>query len=293
VFFYSLAQRSSGRGGRGRHNSCLRCHLTWDTLGVPGLQVLSTFRMSDDPNAYASGIVVDDRSPMRERWGGWYVTGTGGFAPHLGNVPVVVTKAEMEKPPPPTPHLASVAGLVEAGVYPTPFSDIVALMVLAHQTHMTNLITRVGWEARLSAQTQAPAGPGIPARVREAARDLVDDLLFVDESPLSGRIEGSSGFAEWFSRQGPRDARGRTLHQLDLEHRLLRYRCSYMIYTPAFDALPSAAKDAVYGRLWEVLSGRETSARYAPLARADRQVIIEILRDTKRDLPDYFRAGAP
>ena len=295
VVFYTLAQRASDRPRLVRDNACLRCHVTWDTLGVPGLQMLSTFRMSDDPNAYASGIVVDHRTPLRERWGGWYVTGKGGFAPHLGNVPVVVTKAEMEKAPPPTPELVSVAGLVDASAYPSPFSDIAALMVFAHQTHMTNLITRVGWEARLSANATRAAGTASggqdPAsRVREAARDLVDYLVFVDEAPLSRRIEGS-GFAEWFSRQGPRDGKGRSLHQLDLEHRLLRYPCSYMIDSPAFDALPSMAKDAVYRRLWQILSGEETGARYARLARADRQAIVEILRDTKRDLPEYFRMG--
>jgi hypothetical protein len=290
VVFYTLAQSVSARPRLARDNTCLRCHLIWDTLGVPGLQMLSTFRMSDDPNAYADGLVVDDRTPMAERWGGWYVTGTAG-SPHLGNVPVIVPKAQMEKPPPPTPQLTSVAGLVEAGVYPTPYSDIVALMVLAHQARMTNLITRVGWEARVAATMPAVA-PGLPARVRTAARDLVDYLLFVDEAPLRAPIQGTSGFAEWFSRQGPRDAKGRSLHQLDLEHRLLRYPCSYMIDTPAFDALTPMAKEAVYGRLWDVLSGEETAPRYARLTRADRQAILEILRDTKHDLPGYFRAAA-
>jgi hypothetical protein len=290
VVFYTLAQSASARPRLARDNTCLRCHLTWDTLGVPGLQMLSTFRMSDDPNAYASGTVVDHRTPLAERWGGWFVTGSAG-SPHLGNVPVIVPKAEMEKPPPKTPQLTSVAGLVDAHVYPTAFSDVVALMVLAHQANMANLITRVGWEARVAA-TMPPVAPGLPARVRAAARDLVDYLLFVDEAPLHAPIHGTSGFAEWFSRQGPRDAKGRSLHQLDLEHRLLRYPCSYMIDTPAFDALTPVAKEAVYGRLWDILSGEETAPKYARLTRADREAILEILRDTKRDLPDYFRAAA-
>jgi hypothetical protein len=62
-----------------------------------------------------------------------------------------------------------------------------------------------------------------------------------------------------------------------------------MIYTPAFDALPSAAKDAVYGRLWEVLSGREAGARYQTLSLENRRAIVSILRETKRGLPDYFQ----
>jgi hypothetical protein len=62
-----------------------------------------------------------------------------------------------------------------------------------------------------------------------------------------------------------------------------------MIYTPAFDAMPKTARDAVYARMWEVLSGRETHQRYKVLAPADRRAIVEILRETKKGLPAYFK----
>jgi hypothetical protein len=172
--------------------------------------------------------------------------------------------------------------------YPSTHSDVVALLVLAHQTNMTNLITRLGWEARVAAA--APSADA-SARVREAARDTVDYLLFVDEAALPGPISGSSGFAARFSAAGPRDGKGRSLRELDLRRRLFKYPCSYMIYTDAFDALPAPAQEALYARLWEVLSGKETQARYKGLLPADRQAILEILRDTKKNLPEYFRAG--
>src|SRR5439155_3084108 len=104
-------------------------------------------------------------------------------------------------------------------------------------------------------------------RVREAAQDVADYLLFVGEAPLKQRIEGSSGFAEVFAVQGPKDRKGRSLRQLDLEHRLMRYPCSYMIYSEAFDTLPAVAKDAVYRRLWAVLSGQESGKPYNRLSR--------------------------
>ncbi|HLX45294.1 MAG TPA: hypothetical protein VKR43_17730, partial [Bryobacteraceae bacterium] len=85
---------------------------------------------------------------------------------------------------------------------------------------------------------------------------------------------------ERFSAQGPNDRRGRSLRQFDLERRLMRYPCSYMVYSEAFDALPPAAKDAVYHRMAEVLETRPAE---------DRRNIIEILRDTKSDLPAYFK----
>jgi hypothetical protein len=61
-----------------------------------------------------------------------------------------------------------------------------------------------------------------------------------------------------------------------------------MIYTPAFDAMPALARDAVYSRMWEVLSGREKQPRYRVLSPADRRAIVEILRETKPGLPNYF-----
>ena len=291
VVFYTLDQKRTDAPRLTRDNTCLLCHLTWDTLGVPGLQMLSTFQMSDDPNAYAGGIVVDHRSPLSQRWGGWYVTGKAGSGPHVGNIPVVVPAEELDKAPRRPPVLESVAGVFDTTGYPSRHSDVVALMVLAHQAHMTNSITRMGWEARVA--EAAGLGPDrMPPRVREAAGDLVDYLLFIDEAPLAGRLEGSSGFAERFAAQGPRDSKGRSLRQLDLRQRLLRYPCSYMIYAPAFDALPSSAKRLIYSRMWQILSGDDQGARYARLAQADRQAMVEILRDTKSDLPEDFRRAA-
>jgi hypothetical protein len=117
----------------------------------------------------------------------------------------------------------------------------------------------------------------------------VDYLLFVDEEPLRAPVKGTSGFAEKFAGQGPKDSKGRSLHALDLQTRLLKYPCSYMIYSEAFDALPAAAREAVYSRMWRILSGAETNRRYAILKPADRTAIIEILRETKPDLPAYWR----
>jgi hypothetical protein len=92
-----------------------------------------------------------------------------------------------------------------------------------------------------------------------------------------------------FSAQGPSDSKGRSLRQFDLKRRLMRYPCSYMIYSEAFDGLPDEARDAIYARMWRVLSGREKAGKYAKLSLADRQAVVEILRETKKSLPDYFQ----
>jgi hypothetical protein len=161
---------------------------------------------------------------------------------------------------------------------------------------MTNLLTRAGWQARVADPALHPpytASPGEEERIalmmKGVASEVVDHLLFVDEAPLTDRVHGQSGFAERFAASGPRDRQGRSLYELDLNRRVMKYPCSYLIYSPAFDALPPRAKDPIYARLWEVLSGEERDARYQKaLSRADRQAIVEILRDTKKDLPSYF-----
>jgi hypothetical protein len=115
-------------------------------------------------------------------------------------------------------------------------------------------------------------------------------LLFIDEAPLPSPVKGSSTFAQEFALKGPHDSTGRSLRDLDLTRRLLRYPCSFMVYSEAFDALPAAVKNLVYERMWDVLSGRETDKAYARLSLADRRAIIDVLRETKKGLPDYFLA---
>jgi hypothetical protein len=111
----------------------------------------------------------------------------------------------------------------------------------------------------------------------------------LDETPLTGQVRGSSGFAEWFAAQGPRDGQGRSLRELELRTRLFRYPCSFLIYSEAFDGLPAAARQAVYERLSDVLSGRDTRKITQHLSAADRQAVLQILRDTKPDLPASFK----
>jgi hypothetical protein len=180
-------------------------------------------------------------------------------------------------------HVTSLEGRFEPTGYLSLHSDLVALLALEHQAKMLNLFTRVGWEARIG---EKEAGRTID----QAASELVDYLLFVDEATLPGPITGTTTFAEKFSAQGPRDSRGRSLRELDLNTRLLRYPCSYLIYSEPFDGLPASAKSAVYARMWEILSGQERDARYAVLSASDRRAILEILTETKPDAAAYFNA---
>jgi hypothetical protein len=288
VVFYTLDQRATDAPQFKRMTTCLGCHSGGPTLGVPGLLMFTT-RPATDQSA-ARSVTMDHRSLLKERWGGWFVTGSSGAAPHLGNM----VKPLEDRP---SRELSSVEGLFDPDGYRSKYSDIAALLVFSHQTHMTNLLTRAGWEARVADPALHPgavAAPGENERIAEMMRgianEVVDYLLFVDEPPLPAQIHGSSGFAERFSASGPRDSKGRSLHELDLKQRLMKYRCSYLIYSATFDALLPAVKEPIYQRMWQILSGQERDERYqAALSRSDRQAIVEILRDTKKDLPSYFQ----
>jgi hypothetical protein len=293
VNFYTLNQAAADKPRFERNDQCLECHLSWETLGVPGMFVLSTFPRPDE-NAYAGGFASNHRSPVENRWGGWYVTGRTGSVRHMGNMAMLETETRVFPVANPREPLASLEGRFDLTGYLSPHSDVVALMVLEHQTHAINLLTRLGWEARLAAfeqRSHAFSRPGqdvLSPRVRGAVDELVDYLLFVDEAPLPGKIEGSSGFAQKFAARGPHDQSGRSLRQLDLTGRLMRFPCSYVIYAEAFDVLVEAARQAVYQRMWQILSGEAKEQRYARLSVGDRRAIIEILRDTKKGLPAYF-----
>jgi hypothetical protein len=190
-----------------------------------------------------------------------------------------------------------VDSLFDPDGYQSRFSDIAALLVFSHQIHMVNLLTRASWEARAADPALHPPYIGDPAEqqriadmMRGIANEVVDYLLFIDEVPLPQGVHGSSGFTERFSAIGPHDREGRSLHELDLERRVMKYPCSYVIYSPAFDALPPAVKDPIFQRMWQILSGEEHAARYrSALSRADREAIVEILRHTMNDLPPYFQ----
>ena len=184
-------------------------------------------------------------------------------------------------------QVVSLEGAVGLDSYPGATSDVVALAVFDHQTRALNLLTRLGWEARVAAhEGRVPLEtPGVQALVA----DTVDYLLFVGEAPMPGGLTGASGFAEWFSARGAKDRQGRTLHALDLRTRLMRHPLSYTIESPGFDALPDEVREAVYAGIARVLGG-DPSPKYAHLSASDRRAIGEILRDVKPGAARYLSA---
>jgi hypothetical protein len=287
VIFSTLPQNAGSVATPTRRDRCVSCHQSLASLDVPGMLVRSHFVSPNGvPLRQLGDVVVDHRTPFAQRWGGWYVTGTHGAMRHLGNATIVDAEKPEAAITTDTLNRRSLAQAFDSAGYPSAHSDIVALMVFEHQMHAINLITRVGWEVRVARhenRLDLTTGPAA-----DAIAELVDYFLFVDEAPLTAPVDGASGFAATFSRGGRRDRKGRSLRDLDLQTRLLRVPCSYMIDTAAFDGLPSEARDAIYRRMWTILS-EPADGRYRRLSAADRRAVVEILRDTRKDLPTYFQ----
>ncbi|HVW37541.1 MAG TPA: hypothetical protein VHB99_09550 [Pirellulales bacterium] len=296
--FYTLSQTPSDKPVFQRQtHDCLQCHSSSKTQDVPGHLVRSVYPDASGMPVFSAGtFTTTHESPLRDRWGGWYVSGQHGTQTHMGNV-VVTNRQEPER-------LDRAAGanrtsldeLVDTTPYLASTSDIVALMVLEHQTKMHNLITAANYHARLALHYEAglnkalnrPAGeisPSTARRYEGPAEKLIKYMLFCEEAPLAEPVAGSSDYAREFAARGPRDSRGRSLRDFDLSRRLFKYPCSYEIYSDAFESLPPVVKQYVYRRLKEILTGADPSSDFAHLSADDRRAIFEILLATKQDLP--------
>ncbi len=282
VVLYTLDTEKTGRPQFSRRDDCLKCHQGPVTLGVPGLLISSVHPRGGGPGeGHGSAFMTDHRSPLEERWGGWYVTGTHGDQKHLGNNVNLVDPLQPGGPAgPDSQNVTSLDAYFDTSRYLAPTSDIVALMTLEHQTRMTNLMTRIGWDARIN-----PKDPNLNSEIEE----MLGYMLFTDEAPLKGPVAGVSSFTKTFVERGPRDQQGRSLRDFDLKTRLFRYPLSYMIYSPAFDGMPAEVRGRVYQRLYEILSGKDQSKPFAALSAGERHATLEIVRDTKSNLPAFWK----
>jgi hypothetical protein len=285
--FYTLDQTKVERPKFARTDQCLECHASAKSMGVPGHLVRSFATDETGVVDLASGTSqVNHRTPFAERWGGWYVTGTHGDQPHRGNLFGAAAFARHGKEPNYLGNQTDLKRFFDTSSYPAPGSDIVALMVLEHQTHLHNFLTRLNYEGTIALQQY-----GHIKYLKNITEAFLRYLLFTEEAPLSAPVRGSSDFARRFSEQGPKDRRGRSLREFDLGTRLFKHPCSYLIYSEAFDKLPDPVRLQVYQRLWDILNGRDATPDFEKIPSHTREAIREILIETKPGLPDYWKAG--
>ncbi|QMV19755.1 hypothetical protein GOB94_14410 [Granulicella sp. 5B5] len=296
---------------------CTQCHIAAGTRGVPGVLLRSIYPTETGTQATSTpSYITDQESPFKERWGGWYVTGKLGNLTSMANAAVPdssdpTSPAIPQYVPVATTKLVALNHPFDPSTYLIPGSDVVAQLVLAHQTQMHNLITLTNYKTRIALYTAAIrnknagklADTSLPDDLRlqfeRPAEQLLRYLLFVNEAPLPGStsspIVGSSTFALTFAARGIRDAEGRSLRDFDLHTRIFKYPCSYLIYTDSFDQIPEPAKSYIYHRLFEILAEKDQSPDFAKISHADKRAIFEILLATKPGLPtewkDYARSN--
>lgn len=290
-------------------NGCSQCHLSRATSDVPGFVMLSTLA---DRDGYAITPVQNgsttDATAIEKRFGGWYVTGTHGTSGHSGNVIAPKLYSEVADKEQYLKEInlnaesarTDLNDKVSTTRYIARYSDIVALMVLVHQTSVHNLITVVHREGIKAQAEQLVVSryrgdtsnteplENSNAKFRVAVEHLLRSMLFIDETLFNGAVHESTSFTKDFAERGPRDKSGRSLRDFDLEHRLFKYPLSFLIYSEGFASLPDYARGAVYRRLRVILKGTDSNPDFAKLTASDRQSISEILVATK---PEYVTLG--
>lgn len=307
AIFYLLHEQKADKPAFERAElDCTQCHIAAGTRGVPGVLLRSVQPTSTGALVTgASTYITDQESPFAERWGGWYVTGKLASTSLANATAPDGASGKSVK-------LLPLAQSFEPAAYLAPSSDDVALLVLAHQTQMHNLITLTNYKTRialhaLASQQPNPAGSAgeaaapVDAQLPESTRQqferpaekLLRYLLFSNETELpeldAKQVISGSAFAREFAARGPRDSKGRSLRDFDLHTRIFRYPCSYLIYSDAFDALPEPSRTYVYQRLLQILSGADEDPDFESLTAQDRQSILEILLETKAGLPQEWR----
>ncbi len=287
-----------------RDNSCLSCHGGPFTPEVPGVIVRSVYPGPEGHPIMSQGsTVVDTTTPFSDRWGGWYVTGRHGSVLHRGNVTATEKNDQtINIDFKAGANITNLAKFFDSTPYKRKQSDIVALMVLEHQTSVQNILTKANHAAlramhmqtslqRELGETVMSEPTGTARRIIDhAAEDVVDALLFKDEAALpEGGIEGDPAFQTAFTKRAPQSSDGRSLKDFQLLHRLFKHRCSYMVYSLTFQHLTAPLKQTVLARLWTILDGKDTTGHFDYLTTTERSHIRRILAETLPGAPAEWK----
>jgi hypothetical protein len=283
--FYRFENQQTERPRFVRDQECMECHGSNRTLGVPGHFVRSIgTNESGELEAQTEVSDIDQCTPLADRWAGYFVTGSSGSQTNRGNLVGAEAFARALREPNYLRNLTDLSHLLDVRKYPRPTSDIVALMVLEHQAKMHNYITRLNYETQLMT-----AAYGHIRYLKNQVNAFLRYLLFAEEAPLTEPVAGNAEYTKAFMALGPFDSQGRSLREFDLKTRLFKYPCSFLIYSPAFDALPTVMRDQLLQRLHAILTGEDRDPQFARLGDNDRHAILEILRETKPNLPDCWK----
>jgi hypothetical protein len=296
--FYSFDLRDGQREHPklDREADCLRCHGGNFVRDIPGIFARSLFTAeSGEPLLRHGTLIVDDETPFSKRWGGWYVTGYHGDEPHRGNVmageegDALVFTPSVKRPD-------SLGDFFKLRDYLRGTSDVVALLVLEHQTTMQNALTRANFASRRAIAyqhglqkafkepvTNEPTYDSAKSVFDSSAEDVVDRLLFRNAAPLPSGVIGEPAFQDRFVSNAPKSAAGHSLKDFELFDRIFAQRCSFLVYSEMFLELPETLKVRIFDRLHNALRSQGSDDRYSYLPIAEKQRIYDILIETHPD----------
>lgn len=288
-----------------RDGDCLTCHATSGVNNMPGLFARSVFPDdTGEPLLRHGSELVDYRTPFDHRWGGWYVTGQHGTATHRGNVFAHEKGDELVVDFTKGANITNLSSFFDTNNYLRGSSDIVALMVFEHQLAMQDAIIQAGFRCRRMMDyqqklqhdlketvTDEPTYDSVKSVFASSARDVADCLLFKDEATLPDGIKGSPDFQHAFQANAKTVKGVGSLKDISLDGHLFKNRCSYLIYSESFLALPKLLKDRVYDLLGKALKSKTPDERYSYLTDDERKRIVTILRATHPDLAVKWRKG--
>ena len=280
-----------------RSGDCLLCHSRHEH--TPSLRTRSVFPDANgEPLSGSGSSNIAPSTPLAERWGGWYVTGTKAPFEHRGNLTGKKIDDFEGPSAQPTRNLLSLEGVVDTRRYLLKTSDVVPLLMHDHQVHVHNVLSTANQDARIALH-RWPAMREILGLPKDAppqgsclvvfdsqAEKVLDALLCRDEAAWpAGGIQGDGVFAPAYAKSRKSDAKGRSLRDLDLQTRLFRYRCSPLIYSESFATLPKELHDIILLRLSSGLRAFPPSPSFGHLPDDERAAIHEILSATLPNLP--------
>lgn len=250
-----------------RRDQCLACHAGRSTLEIPGL-LLRAFQTDASGKPVMGYSVLNHETPYEKRWGGWFVVGTPAGFGHRGNL-ISTSDNERDKLEPNfRASLTDLNNVARIGEYATSTSDVIAHLVLAHQTYGLNLIIRVGVESRYH-------------RRSDAEDKLLRYLVFEDEPPLPMPLHPEtarqSRYREWFEKQSHLATVGCSLRKFELTTRVFQHRLSYLIEHPLFLQLPFECRNRLYSRLRSGFLDSPPPSGFKHLSNHERATLAELL----------------
>jgi hypothetical protein len=284
IFYIFDIPRGSDPIRLDRSDRCMNCHVNEDTEEVPGLVIRSVLPGPSGGSLKAfRGGRTGHGIPFAERFGGWYVTGAGPLTNHWGNLVGQYSPGGSG----PARRVVAPGSAFDFARYAAPSSDVLPHLLHEHQVGFMNRIIHAAYRTRACLQEGAgQLSPEHGQLLDEHAESIVRYLLFADEAPLpAGGLAGDPLYKQDFLalKKAARD--GSSLRDFDLQTRLFRHRCSYMIYSAPFQKLTDPIKSRIYTRLQAALSQNQAQDAFSYLGADEKSAIRRILQETLPALP--------